>query len=77
VARCLYLRSDDRTPPNPTPNRAIEIYGFVSPDTQSVRHQNIWRRSRRRLAEWGPRLGIDVRRRACGAASADVRWSVA
>jgi hypothetical protein len=37
VARCLYLRSDDRTPPNPTPNRAIEIYGFVSPDTQSLK----------------------------------------
>ena len=42
-----------------------------------VRRQNIWRRSRRRLAECGPRLGVDVRRRACGVASADVRWSVA
>ena len=44
---------------------------------KSVRHQNIWHRSVRKLAECGPRLGIDVRRRACGAASADVRWSVA
>jgi multidrug efflux pump subunit AcrB len=42
-----------------------------------VRRQNIWHNSRRRLAECGPRLGVDVRRRACGAASADVRWSVA
>ncbi|MFG1419978.1 DUF6766 family protein, partial [Xanthobacter sp. V0B-10] len=39
----------------------------------TVRRQNIWRRSRRRLAECGPRLGFDVRRRAYGAASADVR----
>ena len=42
-----------------------------------VRRQNIWRNSRCKLAECGPRLGVDVRRRACGAASADVRWSVA
>jgi len=44
---------------------------------KAVRRQNIWRNSRRRLAECRPRLGIDVRRRACGVASADVRWSVA
>jgi len=43
----------------------------------AVRRQNIWHNSRRRLAECGPRLGIDVRRRACGAASADIRWSAA
>jgi Flp pilus assembly CpaE family ATPase len=43
----------------------------------SVRRQNIWLNLRRRLAECGPRLGVDVRRRACGAASADGRWSVA
>jgi hypothetical protein len=42
-----------------------------------VRRQNIWHNSRRRLAECGPRLGVDVRRRACGVASADIRWSVA
>ena len=44
---------------------------------KSVRRQNIWRNSRRRLAECRPRLGVDIMRRACGAASADVRWSVA
>ena len=43
----------------------------------AVRRQNIWRRSRRKLAECGPRLGVDVKRRACGVASADIRWSVA
>jgi hypothetical protein len=42
-----------------------------------VRRQNIWRRSRRRLAECCPRLVVDIKRRACGAASADIRWSVA
>ncbi|AMK26256.1 biotin/lipoyl-binding protein [Sphingobium sp. TKS] len=42
-----------------------------------VRRQNIWHNSRRRLAECGLRLGVDVRRRVCGVASADVRWSVA
>ena len=43
----------------------------------TVRHQNIWLNSRRRLSEVRPRLGDYVRRRACGVASADVRWSVA
>jgi hypothetical protein len=43
----------------------------------AVRRQNIWRRSRRRLAECCPRLVVDIKRRACGAASADIRWSVA
>ena len=43
----------------------------------TVRRQNIWRNLRRRLAEYRPRLGVDIRRRACGAASVDVRWSVA
>ena len=41
-----------------------------------VRRQNIWRNLRRKLAECRPRLGVDIKRRACGAASADVRWSV-
>ena len=41
----------------------------------TVCRQNIWRRSRRRLAERGPRPGVDIKRRACGAASAGVRWS--
>ena len=44
---------------------------------KSVRRQIIRHNSRRRLAECGPRQGVDVRRRTCGAASADVRWSVA
>ena len=43
----------------------------------TVRRQNIWRSARRKLAECGPRLEVDVRRRACGVASADIRWSVA
>ncbi len=38
-----------------------------------VRRQNIWRNLQRKLAECGPRLGVDVRRLACGVASADVR----
>jgi len=45
--------------------------------TESVRRQNIWRRSRLKLAECGPRLGVDIRRQVCGVASADVRWFVA
>ncbi len=54
----------------------------LSADVQSildshVRRQNIWRNSRRRLAEYGPRLVVDVMRRACGVASADIRWSFA
>jgi hypothetical protein len=40
---------------------------------RTVRRQDIWLRSRRRLAEDRPRLGVDVRRLACGVASADVR----
>ena len=46
-------------------------------DAIDVRRQNIRHNSRRRLAECGPRLGVDVRRRACGVASADARWFVA
>ena len=43
----------------------------------NVRRQNIWHRSRRKLAECGPRLLLGFRRRAYGVASADVQWSVA
>ncbi|MEW6000126.1 MAG: conjugal transfer protein TraG N-terminal domain-containing protein, partial [Pseudomonadota bacterium] len=43
----------------------------------AVRRQNIWHRSRRKLAECGPRLLLGFRRRAYGVASADVQWSVA
>ena len=48
---------------------------FVDQTSLIVRRQNIWRNVRRRLAECRARLGVDVRRRACGAASGDVRWS--
>ncbi|MFC4346858.1 EAL domain-containing protein [Kordiimonas lipolytica] len=41
-----------------------------------VRRQNIWHKLGRGLAEYGPRLGVDIKRRAFGVASADVRWSV-
>src|SRR5690606_38761858 len=42
-----------------------------------VRRQNIMRRWLRKLAEYGPRHWFDIMRRACGAASAVVRWSFA
>ena len=51
--------------------------GQQAPIDENVRRQIIWRKVRLRLAECGPRLGVDVRRRACGVASADVRWSFA
>ena len=38
----------------------------------TVRRQNIRLILRRSLAECGARLGVDVKRRVCGAASADV-----
>lgn len=56
---------------------SMHIFDRATRFLGGVRRQNIWRNSRRRLAECRPRLGIDVRRRACGVASADVRWSVA
>ena len=43
----------------------------------SVRRQDIWLNLRRKLAECGRRPGVDVKRRACGVASADVRLFVA
>ena len=55
----------------------VPVRPCVVADIRYVRRQNIWRSSRRRLAECGPRLGLDFRRRACGVASAYVRWSVA
>ncbi len=42
----------------------------------NVRRRNIWRRFGVALTESGPRQGLAFRRRACGAASGDVRWSV-
>ena len=57
--------------------RAPKIAAMFFPDKADpdVCRQNIWRRSRRRLAERGPRPGVDIKRRACGAASVGVRWS--
>ena len=66
-------------------NQELQVLKFRACALQSlpfvcvsiVRRQNIWRNSQRKLAECGPRLGVYVRRQACGAASADARWSVA
>ena len=58
-------------------NTRHDVWDIHTNKDRCVRRQNIWRISRRKLAECGPRLGVDVRRQACGAASADVRWSVA
>ena len=58
---------------------AIELQNLLEADIdfEIVRRQNIWRNWQLRLAECRPRLEVDVRRRACGSASGDVRWSVA
>ena len=56
--------------------RAYQQIQWTTVEKAIVRRQNIWRNSRRKLAEFGARLGVDVMRRACGEASADVRWSV-
>jgi hypothetical protein len=55
------------------PGFTIKVMTVVT----AVRRQNIWHIRRRKLAESGPRLGFGFRRRACGVASVDVRWSVA
>ena len=57
----------------------IKLAEFINSisSIQTVRRQNIRHRSRRKLAECGPRLGVDIMRRACGVASADARWSAA
>ena len=65
---------------------AIQITGVLSTDmkrydlmqqinTRGVRRQMIWRNLVRRIEERWSRLLVDVTRRGCGAASADVRWS--
>jgi hypothetical protein len=59
-----------------TPARLQKVLG-VELCLGRVRRQNIQHNSRRKLAEFGPRLGVDVMRRACGVASAGVRWFVA
>ena len=53
----------------------LPTYPIANPSF--VRRQNIWHNSRRKLAECEPRLGLGFRRRACGVASVDARWSVA
>lgn len=60
-------------------NRDALIYFVVSGAVLGlvVRRQIIWRFLRRRLAECRARPGVDVMRRACGAASGDARWCVA
>ena len=52
--------------------RATALFGLDC----NVRRRNIWRRFGVALTESGPRQGLAFRRRACGAASGDVRWSV-
>ena len=52
------------------------VFSHQSAHVHAVRRHNVWRRSRLRLAEDRPRLGVDVRRRACGAASAPRRLPV-
>lgn len=46
-------------------------------DIKAVRRQNIWLKLGRGLAECLARPVVDFMRRACGAASVDVRWFVA
>ncbi|PKP98655.1 MAG: hypothetical protein CVT74_10295, partial [Alphaproteobacteria bacterium HGW-Alphaproteobacteria-13] len=48
------------------PNNTLEM-ATIRPAAHAVRRQNIWRRSLRKLAECGPRSGVDIKRRACGA----------
>ena len=48
----------------------------VDSTSVTVRRQNIWLNWRRKLAECGLRLRVDIMRRSCGVASADARWSV-
>lgn len=50
-------------------------FDFAVSEVNDVRRQNIWHNSRRKLAECGPRPGVDIKRRSCGGASGDVRWS--
>ena len=40
----------------------------------TVRRRNIWRKVGGAVTESEPRLGLAFKRRACGAASGDVRW---
>ncbi|MBE7734582.1 hypothetical protein, partial [Devosia faecipullorum] len=52
------------------------VFLCVFPVVLPVRRQIIWRSLGLGLAEYRPRLWVDVMRRACGAASADAGWFV-
>ena len=52
-------------------------FAFGRENVATVRRQIIWRSIWAGLVEHRPRLGVDVKRRGCGVASVDVRWSVA
>lgn len=67
IADFIWNIADDRL-------RDVYVRGKYR-DVILVRRQNIWHRSRRKLAECGPRPGVDIKRRSCGGASGDVRWS--
>jgi cellulose biosynthesis protein BcsQ len=54
----------------------MNLAHMMSDEVHVVRRQNIWHKSRRRLAESGSRQGVGFKRRAYGVASADIRWSV-
>ncbi len=73
VAKILELRAAH-------PGVKIDIFGREQFEAAlfglAVRRRNIWRRFGVALTESGPRQGLAFRRRACGAASGDVRWSV-
>jgi len=69
------LKAVAETTPNVTVRFGCGLVDFVDDSDGVVRRQNIWLKSRRKLAECGPRPGVDIKRRSCGAASADVRWS--
>lgn len=63
------------------PNGVFQDFGgnwhqFMGP-MNAVRRQNIWLKLGGGFAECRARLLVDVMRRSCGAASADVRWFVA
>ena len=74
------LSSMECAPAMPTIRRLADAFMMQADgedEIAAVRRQNIWHRSRRKLAECGPRLLLGFRRRAYGVASADVQWSVA
>ena len=73
----LPVGAEPRMGPISTGLGEIYMWTIQFKNLTDVRRQNIRHRSRRRLAECGPRPRVDVRRRVCGEASADVRWSAA